>query len=284
MRDRSSTTVYHRLKRLDTRSFLPQPSEFLDYAKAMKANNTPGGMALGHATADASGWVYWCLWAHGGNIVDKNDKVILNSPETEKALVFAKQLFEQMIPGVLAWNDASNNKAFLANEIHWTNNTISIYAAATRDPTKKEIAEDMDHADWPVGPIGHSTEFHIVDPLLAMAYTKYPQACKALMAFIMDADQYNKWLYACQGYISPPLKAYVANPVWIGRSKAHRFPRFCRSIAHDWWFGLGRREGRKRVLRFCARRYVRELLHRPRGRQGRDAERGATAAADLSVS
>jgi multiple sugar transport system substrate-binding protein len=27
-----------------------------------------------------------------------------------------------------------------------------------------------------------------------MAYTKYPQACKALMAFMMEADQFNKWL------------------------------------------------------------------------------------------
>jgi multiple sugar transport system substrate-binding protein len=27
--------------------------------------------------------------------------------------------------------------------------------------------------------------------LLTMAYTKYPQACKALLAFIMEADQYN---------------------------------------------------------------------------------------------
>ena len=60
--------------------------EFLDYAKAMKAQGTPGGMALGHASGDGNGWVHWCLWAHGGNLVDKNDKVIINSPETEKAL------------------------------------------------------------------------------------------------------------------------------------------------------------------------------------------------------
>jgi ABC-type glycerol-3-phosphate transport system substrate-binding protein len=76
----------------------------------MKANNTPGGFALGHATDDASGWVYWCLWTHGGNIVDKNDKVILNSPETEKALNFAKHLYDTTVPGVVAWNDASNNR------------------------------------------------------------------------------------------------------------------------------------------------------------------------------
>ena len=35
-----------------------------------------------------------------------------------------------MIPGTASWNDSSNNKAFLAGEIHWTNNGISIYVAA----------------------------------------------------------------------------------------------------------------------------------------------------------
>ena len=211
------------LKKSGYSRFPATTDEFLDCAKAMKANNTPGGMALGHATNDASGWVYWCLWAHGGNLVDKNDKVILNSPETEKALVFAKKLYEQMIPGVLAWNDASNNKAFLANEIHWTNNTISIYVAATKDPNLKAIAEDMNHADWPIGPVGHPTEFHIAQTLLTMAYTKYPQACKAVMAFFMEADQYDKWLYASQGYVSHTLHAYAANPLWTEDPKRAAF-------------------------------------------------------------
>jgi multiple sugar transport system substrate-binding protein len=53
------------------------------------------------------------------------------------------KLYENMVPGVAAWNDASNNKAFLGNEIHWTSNTISIYLAAAADQTKREIAEDI---------------------------------------------------------------------------------------------------------------------------------------------
>jgi multiple sugar transport system substrate-binding protein len=171
-------------------------------------------MALGHATGDANCWVHWCLWAHGGNVVDKDDKVILNSPETEKALTYAKQLYENMIPGTAAWNDAFNNKAFLAGEISWTNNGISIYAAAKRDATKKEIAEDMNHALWPVGPVGKPTEFHVCFPTLAMTYTKYPQACKALITYLLEADQYNKWLEASVGYLTHPLNAYDTNPVW----------------------------------------------------------------------
>ena len=170
----------------------------------MKKNNTPGGFALGHASGDGNGWVHWCLWSHGGNLVDKDDKVILNSPETAKALEYAKQLYDDMIPGIASWNDASNNKAFLAGEIHWTDNGISIYVAAKKDPTKKEIAEDMDHAFWPVGPVGKPTELHLMYPLLAMTYTKYPQACKALMAFMLEADQFNPWLEVGAG-LSHPL-------------------------------------------------------------------------------
>src|SRR3954470_11836350 len=146
---------------------------FMEYAKAMKAQGTPGGMALGHASGDGNTWVHWCLWSFGGQVVDANDKVILNSPETEKALTYAKQLYEHFIPGTASWNDASNNKAFLANEIHWTNNGISIYVAARNDATKKEIADDMDHAYFPVGPIGKPTELHLMYPILAMNYTKY---------------------------------------------------------------------------------------------------------------
>src|SRR5439155_26632520 len=76
------------------KEFPKTTDEFLAYAKAMKAQNTPGGMALGHASGDGNAWVHWCLWAFGGNLVDAKDKVIINSPETEKALNYAKQLYD----------------------------------------------------------------------------------------------------------------------------------------------------------------------------------------------
>jgi multiple sugar transport system substrate-binding protein len=192
---------------------------FLEYAKAMKSQGTPGGFALGHASGDGNTWVHWCLWSFGGNVVDANDKVIINSAETEKALTYAKQLYEYMIPGVASWNDAFNNKAFLANEIHWTNNGISIYVAANNDPTKKEIAADMNHAYFPVGPVGKPTELHLMYPILAMTYTKYPQASKALMAFMLEADQFNKWISSARGYLTHCLNAYDANPVWTEDAK-----------------------------------------------------------------
>ena len=198
-------------------TFPDKTDAFLEYTKAMKAQGTPGGFALGHASGDGNTWVHWALWSHGGQTVDANDKVIINSPETAKALEYGKALYGNMIPGVAAWNDSSNNKAFLSGDISWTNNGISIYVAAQN--SAKQIAADMNHAYFPIGPVGKLTELHLMYPILAMTYTKYPQACKALIAFMLEADQFNPWIQSAKGYLTHCLNAYDKNPVWTADPK-----------------------------------------------------------------
>jgi multiple sugar transport system substrate-binding protein len=164
-------------------AFPTDTAGFLELCRGLKKNNTPAGFALGHATGDGNSWTHWILWAHGGNLVDKNEKVVINSPETAKALEYVKQLYDTFIPGTAAWNDSNNNKAFLAGELYLTGNGISIYAAAKVDPTK------------------------------------VPNACKAFAAFMLEADNYNPWLEGAQGYLTHPLNAYDNNPVWTSDPK-----------------------------------------------------------------
>jgi len=206
------------LKKVGFDKFPETTDDFLAMAKATNDAGKPGGMALGHASGDGNAWVHWCLWAHGGNLVDANDKVIINSPETAAALEYGKQLYEVMIPGTASWNDSFNNKAFLSGQISWTNNGVSIYAAAKRD-SMAEIVEDMNHANWPIGPVGKPTEFHIAYPIMVMDYTKVPNASKAFIAFMLEAENYNKWLEGAVGYITHPLNAYDSNPVWTSDPK-----------------------------------------------------------------
>jgi multiple sugar transport system substrate-binding protein len=196
---------------------------FMELMKGLKAKSVPGGFALGRASGDGNAWVHWCLWAFGGNLVDAKDKVILNSPGTVKALEYAKEMSTHFVPGCAAWNDSFNNKAFLESQISLTNNGVSIYAAAkanaAKDPKAKEVMDDMNHSLWPVGPVGKPTEFHVAYPMLGMRYTKFPQAAKAFMAFTLEAENYNKWLEAAVAYITHPLNAYDANPVWSSDKK-----------------------------------------------------------------
>jgi multiple sugar transport system substrate-binding protein len=217
----NGNVINYRKSHLEAAGFKTFPTDtagFLEAMKAMKAKGTPGGFALGRASGDGNAWVHWALWAHGGNLVDASDKVIINSAETEKALNYVKAIYDASIPGTASWNDASNNKAFLSGELSLTANGVSIYAAAkagsAADPKMKAIADDMDHALWPIGPAGKPTEFHIAYPMMAMSYSKVPMACKAFMAFILEAENYNKWMEAAVGYLTHPLNAYDANPVW----------------------------------------------------------------------
>jgi len=216
----------YRVKAMEAAGFKEFPKDFpgfLELCKALKKNNTPAGFALGHASGDANSWVHWLLWGHGGYLVDKDDKVIINSPETRKALEYAKQLSETFIPGTGSWNDSSNNKAFLAGELYVTNNGISIYVAAQADPTKKAIAEDMNHAFFPIGPAGKPTELHLCFPILGFNYSKYPNAVKAFMTFMLEKENFDKWLIGSQGYLTHTLNAYDANSVWTADPKRYVF-------------------------------------------------------------
>lgn len=192
---------------------------FLELMKALKEKSIPGGMALGRASGDGNAWVHWALWSQGANLVDAKDQVVINSPETVKGLEYVKALSETFVAGTASWNDAFNNKAFLESQISLTNNGVSIYAAAKAGAAKgdakaKDVMDDMNHSLWPIGPVGKPTEFHIAYPLMIMKYSKAPLACKAFVSFMLEAENYNKWLEDAVGYLTHPLNAYDANPVW----------------------------------------------------------------------
>jgi multiple sugar transport system substrate-binding protein len=196
-------------------SFPKDTDGFLKMMKALHAKGTPGGFALGHATGDANTWCHWLVWAFGGKMVDKSGKVVLDSPETIKALEYGKELYSTFIPGTLSWLDPSNNKVFLDGQISVTNNGISVYYAAktSKDPKISALAADINHATYPAGPAG-SAAFHLFLNQMIFKYTKYPKAAKEFLRFMMEEEQFGPWMQASIGYVAHPLAAYAKNPIW----------------------------------------------------------------------
>ena len=188
---------------------------FLKLCQGLHAKGTPPGMALGNATGDGL-WCNWLMWAFGGKMVDKDNKVVIDSPETLKALEYGKQLYATFIPGTLSWLDSNNNKAFLDGQISLTNNGISIYVAAKNspDPKLKEMAVDIQHAAFPIGPVGVPTESHLFFNQMIMKYTKYPNAAKAFLQFMMEQEQFGAWLTGASAYIATPLDGFAKLPIW----------------------------------------------------------------------
>ena len=202
-------------------TFPKDTAGFLKLCQGLKTKGLPAGFALGNATGDANTWCHWVVWAHGGKMVDEKNNVVINSPETIAALEYAKQLYETFVPGTLSWLDPNNNKAFLDGQIGVTNNDISIYYAAktSKDEKLQEMAKDIGHANFPVGPVGKPTELHLAFPMMIFKYSKYPNAAKEYLRFMMEKEQYVPWQEASIGYVTQPLVAYESNPIWTSDPK-----------------------------------------------------------------
>lgn len=211
--------IVYRISALKEAGFEEWPSDLdgmLKASQALAAKGKPGGLALGNAVGDGNTWCHWLVWAHGGRMVDENDQVVINSPETIAALTYARELYQSFVPGTLSWLDPSNNKAFLDGQISWTINGISVYYAAknSEDEKIKALVEDIGHAILPMGPVGRPTELHLTVPAMVFAYTQYPNAAKDYIRFMLEREQYVPWQEASLGYFSQPLKAYEKSPIW----------------------------------------------------------------------
>ena len=187
---------------------------FLELCKALKAKGTPAGFPHGKAVGDGNNYAHWLLWSHGGKMVDESGKVTINSPETLAAVNYAKSLYETFIPGTESWLDINNNRAFLAGQVSLTANGVSLYYAAKKDAALAELAADIRTTNFPVGPVGQSVELHQTSSILLFKHSKYPEAAKAYLKFMMEAGQMNAWIEGSSAYCCQPLKAFADNPVW----------------------------------------------------------------------
>ena len=189
---------------------------FLNLCRKLKANNHPAGFALGNAVGDGNAFCNWLVWSHGGYMADENAKVAINSKETVEALKYAKALYETFIPGTLSWLDTSNNKALTAGEIGLTQNGVSLYFSIknSKDPAIAAVGKDLTHAPMPIGPVGEPTETGLVINAMVFKHTKFPNAAKEYLRFMMEQEQYDKWLTGCYGYWTQPLVGYEKSKVW----------------------------------------------------------------------
>jgi multiple sugar transport system substrate-binding protein len=196
-------------------------NQFLTMAEKLQKNGHPVGFALGHAVGDANGFVNWLLWSHNAALLDPAGKVMLDSQETIAALKYVKELYPLMIPGTLAWSDPSNNKIYAAGGISLTQNGVSIYYALKNSPDKtlQAIAADTYHQLPSYGLAKQPPEACLVINAMVMKHTKYPNAAKEYLRFMMEKDQYAEWLQACYGYWSNSLKNYSKMEFWTADPK-----------------------------------------------------------------
>jgi multiple sugar transport system substrate-binding protein len=196
---------------------------FLRLCQALRRINKPAGFALGNAVGDGNAFANWLVWSHGGFLVDEGGAVAINSPQTINALTYLRELYQTFVPGTLAWGDISNNRAYSANECFMTQNGVSLYFSMKNDPALRAIADDTQMTPMPKGLADSAPNAGLTLNGMVFRHSRFPNASKALLTFLMETEQYDPWLQANIGYWSQPLNAYAASAVWSSDPKISVF-------------------------------------------------------------
>jgi multiple sugar transport system substrate-binding protein len=180
--------------------------------KTLKDAGRPLGQAFGHSFGDPPGWCYSMLWGYGGQEVDASGRVAINSAATIAAVSDMAQAFRDGYDDTgLAWDDGSNNRAFLAETISSTLNGSSIWFVARS--TQAPFFDDIGLDPVPGGPAGRYLLpglTHYVIP----SYSRNADAAKLLLKWLMRSDVYTPRFLFNESYIGGVSARLDASLPW----------------------------------------------------------------------
>ena len=200
------------------------PETWDDYratGKKLKAAGRPFGQTAGHTFGDAPSFWYPFLWSFGGQEIAADGKTVtLDTKETIESVKFAVAFWKECCDeGGLAWDDSSNNRAFLAGTCSSTNNGASIYIEAKKKPDSYQtekgtpLWQDTFHTRLPKGPAG---QFIYPTPFthMVMDYSKNQKAAKDVLRWASSKPIFGQWFTSQQGFCTGPTKDWENDPVW----------------------------------------------------------------------
>jgi multiple sugar transport system substrate-binding protein len=194
---------------------------YREIGKKLKSKGRPIGQTLGHTVGDAPSFTYPYLWSFGGREVEPDGKtVVINSKETLESVKYLASFWKDAHDeGGFAWDDASNNRAFLSGTICATQNGASIYIEALRKPDQyqtedgKPLKDDIRHALLPGGPAGQYT-LHPSQAMMVMGYSRNQKAAMEFLSWFHATGNYEKWFVVEKGFACGPTKSWETHKMW----------------------------------------------------------------------
>jgi multiple sugar transport system substrate-binding protein len=197
--------------------------DFRKVGRAFKAKGKPFGQAFGHSINDPNAWAYPIPWMWGGLEVQKDGRTVaLNSKNTVEAVKFTLAIWKDCFDeGGLAWDDSTNNRAFLSQEISLTGNAPSIYIAARQK--FPDVYKGTNHGHYPPGPAGRFYWLPCWNSCV-MKYGKNTKVAKDFVRYYMDRAQFDRYFEIMDTFGIPATRAYADHPLWRKDPRTAVFP------------------------------------------------------------
>jgi multiple sugar transport system substrate-binding protein len=197
--------------------------DLTDYGKirdaAMKVNDPSKPMYGWGMTANRSGdgdnTVRLAMFNWGGQVTDESGEIVVLNKDPYReynlaALNWLKEIYTSpqyasfLPPGVGGWTDPSNNEAWLANTIAFTNNAGTVYAQSVKD--KNPVADDSGLLEnfKGLGPGARKLQ-GAGDPMafFIMKGAKNRDAAFQLIQYLSTIDAYQQMFTISTGYVYP---------------------------------------------------------------------------------
>jgi multiple sugar transport system substrate-binding protein len=190
--------------------------EFIEVCKKLQKppKLTGYGMCLGLAT-DADGNIINKIWAHGGKLVEADDKTVaLHSPGTVQAvkLIAGMYLKHKIIPkGAISWDNQGNNKAYQSRQVIFVLNASSIYAYLAE--SDKELYDVTGMLPVPAGPAGPVDQVGTGEWMI-FKHSPYPEVAKGFVQYSMEPDNLRVVMEEGGGRWGPPYKGMYGSEFW----------------------------------------------------------------------
>jgi len=237
------------LKEVGYAAFPDTWEELLVAAKKLKDKGHPVGFSLGRAIGDANQFHYPLLWAFGGKEVEKDGKTVaINSPETIKCVDYRRRLFQDgETDDVYAWDDAANNRAFLAGAVSITVNAASIYWAAKKDAP--HLRAVTNHSFFPRGAAGRFGYSSAIS-LGIFRFSKVQKEAKEFIKWLMEPKQYSAWIGFGEGMMAGLLNYYEDDPVWKKDPKLELIRQIPKYVRMPGYPGPPSRQAHEAMVKF----------------------------------
>jgi ABC-type glycerol-3-phosphate transport system substrate-binding protein len=149
--------------------------------------------------------------AFGAHLADAKGNITVDSDAVREALDYVRRFTPYLPSETVAYDDASNNKAFVAGAAALIWNPPSAWAVAKRDAPA--IAADTWHFPTPRGKMGrlvpHRPYFWGI-----WQWAQNKPAAKDLLAFVSQREVVAKLSVPAAGYDIPPFLSMADLPIW----------------------------------------------------------------------
>jgi len=166
---------------------------------------------------DATGFIQGIIQNWGGHYTNEDiTEVTFNSPETLSAVEWLTEIYTadeyapMLPPGIMAWDDSSNNEAFLSGTIGYTHNSASIYAKARAD--ENPIYDDTVIFETAVGPTNTKLEEGSGGQFIIPMGAKNIGLAKDLAKYMVTPSVFMPMSLISAGLFLPAYTDYYAMP------------------------------------------------------------------------